>query len=299
MKSLFLLLIISANSQAGIQAIYGQDNRTDVYASTNSLFVELAKSTAAMIDKTHIKKMNAESIISAPSLGEMYRLCPEERFRHQPTAANCSGTLVAPDVIMTAAHCYDLAKQTCKESVWVFDYKVNKENQSTVTVSNDKIYECSEVILKQMDLNQGIDHALIKLKRVVNDRPHARIRSNGDIKMGEPLVLIGHPSGLPTKIAPDASVLKTLTNSFVSNVDAFSVNSGSGVFHAITGEIEGILSSGRQDYDGKGNCTSVMIYEMSEGNETVVKPNLVSAFLKSYKMKSSPFRRVFKKRSTN
>ena len=117
--------------------------------------------------------------------------------------------------------------------------------------------------------------------------------------MGEPLVLIGHPSGLPTKIAPDASVLKTLTNSFVSNVDAFSVNSGSGVFHAVTGEIEGILSSGRQDYDGKGNCTSVVIYDMSEGNETVVKANIVADFLKTYTRKSSLLRRVFKKRSEN
>lgn len=299
MKSLFLLCALSLNAQAGIEAIYGQDNRTDVYASSNSLFVSLAKTTAAMIDKTHLKKMNNQSVITATSLGDMFRLCPGERFRQQPTAANCSGTLVAPDIIMTAAHCYDLAKQTCKENVWVFDYVVTQENQASVTVSNDKIYECSEVILKQMDLNQGIDHALIKLKRAVDDRAHAKIREHGDILEGAPLVLIGHPSGLPTKIAPDASVLKILKNSFLSNVDAFSVNSGSGVFHAVTGEVEGILSSGRQDYDGKGNCSSLKTYDMSEGNETVVKADIVLSFLKTYKTKSPFLKRVLKKQSKN
>jgi V8-like Glu-specific endopeptidase len=225
----------------------------------------------------------------------MFNLCPEERFRNQPSAANCSGTLVAPDVIMTAAHCYDLAKQTCKDYVWVFDYKVAKENQATVTVSSDKVYECQEVILKEMNLKEGFDHALIKLKRKVTDRDFAQFRSSGTIAVKDSLVLIGHPSGLPTKISGDAFVLEVLKNSFLTNVDAFSINSGSGVFNATTGEVEGILSSGRADYDGKGNCSSLMKYDMSEGNESVVKPEKVKAFLKTYAQKRTLLQRVLRR----
>jgi hypothetical protein len=114
----------------------------------------------------------------------------------------------------------------------------------------------------------------------VTDRPFAKIKKPTDIKVNDPLVLIGHPSGLPTKIAGGAQVLKVLKNSFISNVDAFSVNSGSGVFHALTGEYKGILSSGRQDYDGKGNCSSAVIYSMEEGNETVVMPQNLEKFIK-------------------
>jgi hypothetical protein len=178
---------------------------------------------------------------------------------------------------------YELAKKTCKDYLWVFDYRADKENQPTIKVNNQQIFECEEVVLKEIDLDKGIDHALIKLKTPVTDRHFAKIRDKGEIAIGDPLVLIGYPSGLPVKIAGDAQVLNLIENSFVTNVDAFSVNSGSGVFHAITGEVEGILSSGRQDYDGKGNCSSVKIYGMNEGNETVVKPTKVKEFLKSYK----------------
>jgi V8-like Glu-specific endopeptidase len=279
MKYLPLLFFISLNAVAHPDAIYGEDSRQDVYAVSNPLFVNLAKSTAALIEKTNIKSSQNESTISGRSLGDMFKLCPEERFRNQPSAANCSGTLVAPDIIMTAAHCYDLAKQTCKEYAWVFDYKVSRENQSSVTVPSSNVYECDQVVLKEMDLNNGIDHALIKLKRPVSDRAFAKLRASGEIAVNDSLVLIGHPSGLPTKIAGDAFVLQVLKNSFVSNVDAFSINSGSGVFNAKTGEVEGILSSGRSDYNGKGNCSTLVKYQMSEGNETVVKIEGVKKFL--------------------
>lgn len=285
MKYISVLIFLSLNVYAGHDAVYGDDNRMDVYAVSNPLFVNLAKSTAALIEKTKIKNLGLESLISSKSLGDMYNLCPEERFRHQPTAANCSGTLVAPDVIMTAAHCYDLAKQICKEFVWVFDYKVSKENQASVTVSNDNIYECGEVILKEMNLDSGIDHALIKLKRPVADRAFAKLRKNGELSVNDSLVLIGHPSGLPTKIAGDAFVLKVLKNSFISNVDAFSVNSGSGVFNGRTGEVEGILSSGQLDYNGTGNCSSIKTYQMEAGNETIVKTEYVRKFLDTYPSK--------------
>jgi V8-like Glu-specific endopeptidase len=283
MKAISFLVLLSLNAAAEPEAIYGEDNRMDVYAVTNPLFVKLAQSTAAMIEKTKIKSSGDVSVITGKSLGEMFKLCPEERFRNQPSAANCSGTLVAPDIIMTAAHCYDLAKSTCKEYAWVFDFKVSKENQSSVTVSSDKVFECEEVVLKEMDLKNGIDHALIKLKKPVTDREVAILRKKGSVLASDPLVLIGHPSGLPTKVAADAYVLEVMKNSFTSNVDAFSINSGSGVFNSITGEVEGILSSGQADYDGKGNCSSLKTYDMTEGNETVVKTEKVRKFLESYK----------------
>lgn len=294
MRLFCILALFSLHAFAEPFAIYGEDNRKDVYAVTNPLFVNLAKSTAAMIEKSHLTSSGASTTISGRSLGDMYKLCPDQRFRGQPVAANCSGTLVAPDIIMTASHCYELAKQTCKENVWVFDFKVSKENQGSVTVPTSNVYECQEVLLSEMDLAKGIDHALIKLKRPVTDRNFAKLRSKGSVEIGDPLVLIGHPSGLPTKIAGDAYVLKVTKTSFVSNVDAFSVNSGSGVFHGNTGEVEGILSSGQADYDGKGNCSSVKEYDMEKGNETVVNVEGVKKFLSSYKPKKSLLKRIFR-----
>lgn len=274
-----LLLSLGLTSFAGNLSIYGDDNRVDVFTVANPLYKKLASASAALIERTNLRVQGPVTQIQARSLGDMYKLCPGERFRAQPTAASCSGTLIAPDLILTAAHCYEHAKETCKNSVWVFDYKVEKENQGAVRTFTSNVYECQSVLLKEMDLAQEFDHALIRLTRPVLDRQFARLRSQGSVKPGDPLVLIGHPSGLPTKLAGDGYVLKVTPNAFTSNVDAFTINSGSGVFSAVTGELEGILASGRSDYDGKGNCTSVKNYAMSEGNEKVSKPYRVKQFL--------------------
>ena len=39
------------------------------------------------------------------SHGEAYGLCSDQRFIDQPISAFCSGTLIAPDAVLTAGHC--------------------------------------------------------------------------------------------------------------------------------------------------------------------------------------------------
>lgn len=280
MKLLIVMMVLSFEASAFYRAVYGEDNRMDVFTVTDPHLQNMALPTAAMIDKTHLKKQGKQTLITGPSLGDRYKLCPNQRFRKQQVSANCSGTLVAADLIMTAGHCYEMAKQDCKNYSWVFDYKVSSADQASVTVSNSSVFSCKKVILKKNDTDAGIDHALIQLDRPVKDRPFAKLAS-GEIRKGDPLVLIGHPSGLPTKIAADAFILEVLTSSFKTNVDAFSVNSGSGVFHATSGEVVGILSSGRADYDGKDGCTSVLEYEMDFGNEIVMRPLEIQKYLEA------------------
>ena len=58
-KALLLLLTLTIISEAiaanaSIKVIYGEDNRKDPFEVSNSLFVELAKSTAAMIPHSKI-----------------------------------------------------------------------------------------------------------------------------------------------------------------------------------------------------------------------------------------------------
>ena len=74
----------------------------------------------------------------------------------------------------------------------------------------------------------------------------------GEIQVGEPLCLIGHPWGLPTKVSHTAEVLKNdgLTW-FMANLDSFEGNSGSAVFNELTGEVEGILVRGKPDAVGQ------------------------------------------------
>ena len=70
-----------------------------------------------------------------------------------------------------------------------------------------------------------------------------------EVQVGEPLVLIGQPWGLPTKVSHNAEVLKNdgLTW-FMANLDSFEGNSGGPVFNSKGDFVEGILVGGEEDY---------------------------------------------------
>ena len=62
------------------------------------------------------------------------------------------------------------------------------------------------------------------------------------------MVVIGHPTGIPTKISDGAKVRMLATKYFVANLDTYGGNSGSAVLNAQSGEVEGILVRGENDY---------------------------------------------------
>ena len=70
---------------------------------------------------------------------------------------------------------------------------------------------------------------------------------------GDGLTLIGHPAGLPLKIASGGKFLSFQENTFRSDLDAYGGNSGSPIFNTRSlarGEllVEGILQGGSDDY---------------------------------------------------
>lgn len=249
-------LVISAQAIAnnkGMDVIYGEDNRQDVYASTNSAYVELSKSTAAMIDTGNLKSAsNGEIKIDAETL-EDRGICGKERFSKQISAANCSGFLVAPNVLVTAGHCIR-SEADCRSYKWVFDYKVDYEDQGAINVPASSVYSCKKIIDRSLNGVTKDDYAVIELDRKVTDRRPLSFRRSGKVAKGASLVVIGHPTGLPTKIADGAKVRSLSTKYFVANLDTYGGNSGSAVFNANTSEVEGILVRGDTDYVQQGSC---------------------------------------------
>ncbi len=71
-----LVLIVSTTLNASVNVIYGDDNRVDVYESSNSQYVELSKSTAAMIpSSTLIMDVLGGFDIGGKNLREDVDLC--------------------------------------------------------------------------------------------------------------------------------------------------------------------------------------------------------------------------------
>jgi subtilisin-like proprotein convertase family protein len=155
-----------------------------------------------------------------------------------------------------------------------------------MVVDAKNIYECKEIIKTIADFQAQNDLAIIKLDRSVEDREPLKIRTEGEIELGTPLVVIGHPSGLPTKIADSAFVRNNENpNYFVTNLDTFAGNSGSAVFNAETFEVEGILVRGETDYifDYNEGCRVVNTCSMDKcKGEDVTRITNLKEFLAPY-----------------
>lgn len=252
----FLFSFSALASNKGVDVIYGQDNRKDVFETRNSAFVELSRSTAAMISFQNLRKLApgpGDVLISGQTLKDR-GVCSKERFSTQVTAADCSGFLINEDILVTAGHCIK-TEADCRAYKWVFDYKVDSSQQKFIRVPESSIYSCKKIISRVLDQTSMDDYAVIQLDRKTDRRPLV-VRTRGKVAPGTPVAVIGHPSGLPTKIADGANVRSLNAKYFVANLDTFGGNSGSAVFNVRTGEVEGILVRGENDYvmDPKSGC---------------------------------------------
>jgi V8-like Glu-specific endopeptidase len=243
--------VMAANTERKI--VYGEDNRKE-YHEVSETYQKLASSTAAQIDKNYLTKTEENNeivyLLKADRLTDSFlNVCEEQTFAKQTSAGNCSGFLVGPNLLVTAGHCIQ-SMNDCERFNWVFDYKIDKgETDVNNRVKASNVYTCKKVINQKFTYFGTKDHALIQLDRAVTDREPLKVRTSGKISDAESVVVMGYPSGLPLKIADGAAVRKNDGVDFFSaNLDTFGGNSGSSVFNATTGEVEGILVRGDTDY---------------------------------------------------
>lgn len=244
------------------RVIYGVDDRKDLYdPDVDSALLELAASTAVLIKDSQIRRDSPTSeFVKLPS--ETFKAsmgtCDEERFNDQVNAGFCSGFLVGPDLFVTAGHCIT-SESECKKISMVFDYAMTSADRDLTKMPSKEVYHCKSIVKRELQPGtQGRDYALVRLDRVVEGRRPLAIRREGKLAENEGIAVIGHPSGLPTKIADGAKVRKNEDSKpyFVANLDTYGGNSGSAVFNIATGEVEGILVRGETDfiYDSDKSC---------------------------------------------
>ena len=206
-------------------------------------------------------------------------VCSDVPYSNQLAAATCSGFLVGPDLLVTAGHCVN-SSDSCENNAWVFDFAVNEKNagkeMTSMRLAKKNVFYCKEIVEKRFsaptpiyandmpteawggyggyrpapidyDYSTDYDYALIRLDRPVKGRESLTFRTKEQIETGTHLVVIGHPLGLPRKLTDGGHVINNdYPNTFYANLDAFHGNSGSPVFDAKTGMVEGILVTGGQ-----------------------------------------------------
>lgn len=243
------------------KVIYGTDDRVEADDFHDVRFRDFSNSVSARVSSylfnpaTYDASTDAFNIM-AQTLSDTMGVCSSERFASQKVYSDCTGFLVGKDILVTAGHCMT-STVDCAENKWVFGYKESSEQ-----IPAQNIYGCAKVIDQKMKYSilGGLitdtdrDYAVIKLDRPVQNAKPLKFRTKGKIKISDKVVVIGHPSGLPMKIADNARVGKTFGNTFKTELDTYGGNSGSPVFNEETGLVEGILVQGAQDYVKAGDC---------------------------------------------
>lgn len=243
------------------KVIYGSDDRLDEYQVKDTDVLAAGDSTVALVNQYELVD-NGDGTLSLPTetYAQWYQwadpietgnpLCPDEPFRDQPSPAWCSGFLVAPDIIATTGHC--VCPGDCADMAVVFGFVMLDADTPVLTIDESEVYYCSEVIARQIG---DPEWALVRLDREVTGHNPLTVRAGGVIPDDEPLLVIGHPLGLPRKYDSGATVRDNSASAyFQANLDTYAGSSGSAVLNANTLEVEGIIYSGNPDFVEDGSC---------------------------------------------
>ncbi|MBC7714248.1 MAG: trypsin-like peptidase domain-containing protein [Rhizobacter sp.] len=247
---------------SGEDLIYGSDNRVEIDQYSDSSFINKSNSIALRVPKKRlVVDRDNENRILFPNVvlkNAMPQICEDERFTEQVSLGNCSGFLVSPTTLVTAGHCMVNAKE-CSDNKWVFGFK-----EGVTEFSPSQVYSCKSItaqkyVYSDKEVN---DYAVIELDRPVKGFVKLNTRKFGRALLNTPLVVIGHPLGLPMK-ATDGAVVSRMNDLerehpiksfllrdhyFTANLDSYGGNSGSPVFNARNGNVEGILVQGAEDF---------------------------------------------------
>jgi V8-like Glu-specific endopeptidase len=258
--------------------VYGPDDRREVFQYSGDILAS-ANSAVALIDLNHLRKDTGGWKIEAKSLGEGWRLCAGERFENQPAPVCCTGVLITPSLIATAGHCASgdcfKSDDDMSEFRFVFGFEMSSAGPQ-LNFASEQVHKGRKIVAKST--TSSSDWAVIELETKVKDvvAEPAKIRSKGSmIQTGEPIYMVGHPLGLPKKVAENAKVRLSDASSpfFLGNLDAYARNSGSPVFHMDTHFLEGILVAGNKDMvmSPEGCWKTVFLGDEEGRGETVTR----------------------------
>lgn len=261
--------------QAKEKAVYApEDNRLNIEEVLSPLLRDYARATLAKVDKSSLIPLGEDSFeLIGFKLGVSRHMCTDERFFDEIMAVSCTGFLIGDDLVATAGHCLSHS-ESCNDDLWIFDFTNNTK------VKKENIYKCKEVVMRVLDRDKRIDYAVIRLQKKTIDRPILSLREVGEPLMDDELALLGHPSGLPLKIARGGRIRDLSADNYITTtLDAFHGNSGSPVINMRTGLVEGILVEGEDDYeiDYVNNCRRVKVCNRGEcRGEDITRATLIS-----------------------
>lgn len=235
------LLVFSAHA-----VVFNSDSRVEARLDAPDFWEEIARSVPALVPKKRLTKVQGGWKLDGPLVKDIGRLCEDEKFIDQKVIANCSASLISPDIILGSAHCFteNQPGYRCQDYAVVFDYALSNQDDPYF-IPDENMYFCEKVLYYNFAMDFSEDIMTFKLNRPVTDRLPITLKENKP-ELGDELTMIGYPMGIFQKFV-DGGVVRTLEVdrlTFKHNLDTFSVNSGGPLFDASTGEQVGVLVRG-------------------------------------------------------
>ncbi|MEZ4256136.1 MAG: serine protease [Polyangiales bacterium] len=252
-----------AVAPAEAELIFGSDDRKQYYQHTSEWLRERgAHSAMALIGPGNLDQRDPRDVrikLTVKTVGEVHDLCESVPFREEPAAANCSATLIAPDLVLTAGHCLGDASD-CSSFAFVFGYRYDAADELAHMTAED-VYACKRrIVYDESDL---IDHAIMQLDRPVHPRYHpAPVRfEDMELAKGTPVATASFGQGIPLKLDDQGKVTNNavdmengVTKYFETTLDTFPGSSGAGVY-THDGRVAGVHVRGAESYLANGSCT--------------------------------------------
>jgi len=246
--------------------VYGADDRREVFECPDARLRELATaSTAALIEPSELR-FPASGMVEfhSATLSEWDDYCEGTPFLDEPTSASCAGVLIDDDLLLTADHCLRMVS-SCRDLAFVFGYAYS-ERSVLGPVTRADVFGCRGVAVSSLSADgsgKRVDFAIVQLDRSAtasgSGRAPARVAAARALDAGEPVTIVGHPSGLPAKIDEGAKVVDPHANvldAFTMTSDTFHGSSGSPVYDS-TDSVIGVFSEGTADFVDRGSCRAV------------------------------------------
>ncbi|MEO0323782.1 MAG: serine protease, partial [Myxococcota bacterium] len=235
-------------SSAERPVIYGEDERRDLFETLDLDLVDIGERSVAALVTRDIVSVGGDRVFlgTGETLDSFFAnsvgapLCPEERFRDQPSAAFCSGTLIDDDLVLTAAHCVPL-ERFCADTSLVFRF-YNEGPGRLAEITEADVYDCIGIEA----ISWLRDVAVLRLDRPVEgDLAPVDIRPDGrPLQPGDPIFLAGFPQGVPMKTAVGEAGGPIDPESTAFFADIQGGNSGSAVLDA-RGRVAAVVSRGQ------------------------------------------------------
>ena len=209
------------------------------------------QSVGMVVEKRRLRRVSDSiyQFIIPKKLGDYLNLCDNEPFQEQPALGVGTAFVVDDRTMLTARHVF--AKSLDKYAI-VFGFEVANDLTGVV----ETVVHARDVHfpVRLVHESRTYDTSLVALDRPVGEVP-LKWENSRNLKNGTEIYMIGHPLGLPKKIALNADIIdNSHPQYFYTSLDSFQGNSGSPVFHFETHRVIGILVSGQLDFKFNGNC---------------------------------------------